>query len=288
MATAAPSDAFAYDDLDDAIMTGEAVALDLHPTSFVLAAAGAMIDWLVYFIGGQLVLTFFVDIPILSGPLGRDTASVAAILTASEVLVIIVIPAVVELLSRGKSLGRLAVGARIVRDDGGAIGFRHAFIRSLVAVLEIFALLGSLAAIVGLLNGKSKRLGDYLAGTYSQYERVARVKQPVFGVPTVLEPWARIADVGRLPDRVAARLSQFLRQAHQLTPSTRDALSRQLAEETAAWVSPIPAVAPELFIAGVLALRRDREFAGLMLENERLSHLDAALNDLPHEFVARD
>jgi uncharacterized RDD family membrane protein YckC len=287
MATAAASDAFAYDDLDDAIMTGEAVALDLHPTSFVLAAAGAVIDWLVYYIGGQLILTFFVFIPILSGPLGQDTASVAAIVTAGEVLVIIVIPAVVELLSRGKSLGRLAVGARIVRDDGGAIGFRHAFVRSLVALLEIFALIGSLAAIVGLLNGKGKRLGDYLAGTYSQYERVPRVTQAVFGVPTVLEPWARTADVGRLPDRVAARLSQFLRQAHQLTPSTRDALSRQLASEAATWVSPIPAVAPELFIAGVLAVRRDREFAGLMLEKERLSHLDAALNDLPHDFAAR-
>ena len=33
------------------------------------------------------------------------------------------IPTAVETLSQGKSLGKLAVGARIVRDDGGSIGF---------------------------------------------------------------------------------------------------------------------------------------------------------------------
>ena len=37
-------------------------------------------------------------------------------------------------------LGRLAVGSRIVRIDGGAAGFRHAFIRALVGVIEIVQL----------------------------------------------------------------------------------------------------------------------------------------------------
>ena len=35
----------------------------------------------------------------------------------------IVVQTAVELLTRGKYLGRLALGTRIVRDDGGAIGF---------------------------------------------------------------------------------------------------------------------------------------------------------------------
>jgi uncharacterized RDD family membrane protein YckC len=281
------SEDFAYDDEDESIMTGEAVALDLRPTSFVLAAAGSAIDWALYFIGGTLFIIFCILLPLAQSPLGQDSASVAAISLASEVMIIVIIPAVVELVSRGKSLGRLAVGARIVRDDGGSIGFRHAFIRSLVAVLEIFMLFGGLAALVGLLNGKSKRLGDYLAGTYSQYERVGKYQPFVFGVPAELTAWAATADVARLPDRVARRIAQFLRQAGQLMPYARDQLSRQLAAEASAWVAPIPPVNAELFLAGIVALRRDREFAGLMLENERLSRLDAALTGMPHDF-ARD
>lgn len=269
-------------------MTGEAVALDLRPTSFVLAAAGAAIDWLVYFVGGTLAIVFLVLTPLSASPLGEDSATVAAISLASEVGVLLVIPAVVELLSRGKSLGRLAVGARIVRDDGGSIGFRHAFIRSLVWMVEGYILFGGLAAIVGLLNGRAKRLGDYVAGTYSQYERVARYQPFVFGVPAGLEDWSRLADVARLPDRVAQRITQFLRQAGQLTPSTRDQLGRQLAAEASACVAPIPPVNAELFLAAVIAVRRDREFAALTLEQERLSHLDAALTGIPHDFAPRD
>jgi hypothetical protein len=174
-----------------------------------------------------------------------------------------------------------------VRDDGGSIGFRHALIRSLAAVLEFYLTFGGLAAIFGLLNGKSKRLGDLLAGTYSQYERVSGEVPPVFGVPVELMEWAVTADVARLPDRLARRISQFIRQASRLTPSTRDRLSRQLATEASAYVSPIPPVNAELFIAAVITIRRNREFAAHELENARLSVLNGALSGLPHGFPRR-
>lgn len=48
----------------------------------------------------------------------------------------------VETLSRLKSLGQLVMGLRIVWDDGGSIRFRHAFIRGMLAVLEIYLLPG--------------------------------------------------------------------------------------------------------------------------------------------------
>jgi uncharacterized RDD family membrane protein YckC len=286
MAEPSASGALAHDDLEDQVMTGEAVALDLRPTGFVLAAAGAAIDFVVYVaVGvGLLLGTLFI---LAQSPLGQDEDSFGAIITVVEVTGFIAIPTAVELLTKGKSLGRLAVGARIVRDDGGAISFRHAFIRSLVAILEIFFTLGGLAAIVGLLNGRSKRLGDYLAGTYSQYERVAHPPVLVFAVPVELQEWARTADVARIPNRLAQRMAQFLRGAHQLTPITRDQLARQLANEVSVYVSPIPPVLPELFVAGVVALRRDRELAALELEQERLSHLDAALEGLPYELPQR-
>jgi uncharacterized RDD family membrane protein YckC len=284
MAEPYTSDFEAYDDADEQVMTGEAVGLDLRPTSYILAAAGAAIDWVVYLavdVGGILLIVY-----LLGASGTTDTAVQAAAALATQVVALVVIPVAVETLTRGKSLGRLAVGARIVRDDGGAIGFRHAFIRGLVWILEILPF-GGIAALVGVFSGKSKRLGDYLAGTYSQYERVAHPSALIFAVPYELQGWARTADVARIPNRLSQRMSQFLRNANQFTAMTRDQLARQLANEAAAYVSPIPPVNAEMFVAAVVALRRDREFAALNLEKERLSHLDAALTGRPYELPER-
>ncbi|HEX4057322.1 MAG TPA: RDD family protein [Galbitalea sp.] len=287
MAAAGASNAIPVDDIEDSVMTGEAVALELRPTPYPLAAAGALIDWLVYFVGGTLLVTFAILIPLSGSTLGDDSATVSAFVSVSIVLILVVIPTAVELLSQGKSLGRLAVGARIVRDDGGPIGFRHAFIRSLVAIFDFYATFGGLAAIVGLTNEKSQRLGDMLAGTYSQYERVPVISEPVFGIPVELQSWASTADVARIPNRLAFRAARFLRQAGQLTPTTRTSVAGQLASELSVWVSPIPTTSPEAFVAAVIALRRERELRAHQLEAERLKPLAATLESLPHNFPKR-
>lgn len=263
-------------------MTGEAVALDLRPASFVIRAAGAAIDFIVYF-GAYLAIL----IPLTTGVFGTDQATTTALATAFMVIAFIVVPTAVELLTRGKSLGRLALGTRIVRDDGGAIGFRHAFIRSLVGLLEVFMTFGGMATLVALLSHRSKRLGDYIAGTYSQYERISGQIAPVFGVPVELQQWALTADVARMPDRLVRRIAQFLGHAPSLTPATRDRLSRELATEASAFVSPIPQVDAELFLAAVASLRRDREFTALTLERQGLERLAPVLEGRPHGFPSR-
>jgi hypothetical protein len=216
-----------------------------------------------------------------------DTAVLAIWSVVGIILVLVIIPTAVELLTKGKSLGRLAVGARIVRDDGGAIGFRHAFTRNLVALLELYFTIGGLAAIVGLLNGRSKRLGDVLAGTYSLYERVPSATVPIFDVPTSLAGWAQTADVARIPDRLALRATRFLRQSAQLTPVAYAAIAAQLAAELAVWVSPVPAVEPSLFVAAVVAVRRERETRAYELQAERLALVEPTLEALPHGFPRR-
>ncbi|MFP7759756.1 RDD family protein [Marisediminicola sp. LYQ134] len=270
---------------DDELVTGEAVALDLRPASFVLRAAGAMIDFLlvvVLGIGGVLLLTS----PLVSGSL--DDAAVAAISVALFVFVTIVVPTAIETLTRGKSLGKLAVGARIVRDDGGAIGFRHAFIRALTGSLEIITTLGGLAAVVGLLNSRTKRIGDILAGTYSQHERVSSAVEPEFSVPTELEAWAETADVRRLPDRLSRRIAQFLVGAPGMTATARMRVADELAVEATPFVSSVPDIHPEAFLLAVTAIRRDRDSAALALERARLDQLDPVLTGMPHRFPDRD
>lgn len=284
MATVAASGAVTHDERLDELVTGEAVALDLRPASFVLRAAGAIIDWLVYF-GTYLVLALvFFNI---AGQLGLDEAITRAITVVGLVLAIVVIPTAVETLSQGKSLGKLAIGARIVRDDGGSIGFRHAFIRALTGVFEIYFTFGGMAAIVALLNGRAKRLGDLVAGTYSQHERVAKLAPPAFGMPAELVEWSRTADVAKLPDALARRVAQYLSQATAMTPDSRSRLARQLANEVAVFVSPLPATGAEPFLAAVAVLRRDREFAALTLEKAGLERLAPVLEGMPRGFPDR-
>jgi len=284
MARPTPVDSDPYVDYSAELMTGEAVALDLRATSFVLRGAGSAIDFLVY-MGAYLIFLYLLF--MFGAPAGLDQALLAAVSISAAVLCLLVIPVAVETASHGKSLGRLAVGARIVRDDGGAIGFRHAFIRGLTGVMELFLTVGAIAGVVGLLNARAKRLGDLVAGTYSQYERVSKAVTPVFGVPVSLIEWSQTADVAKLPDALARRVAQFLRAAQGFTPATRDRLARSLANEVAVFVSPVPDAPAELFLAAASSLRRDREFAAHQLERRHLENLSPVLDGLPRGFPDR-
>ncbi|KTS70199.1 membrane protein/domain-containing protein, partial [Microbacterium testaceum] len=138
-------------------MTGEAVALDVQPLGFFLRALGCLIDMIVgvvLLIGGGLLLVTMAA----SGSLPESALRIAVITLI--VLVLVVLPTAVETLSRGRSLGRLVVGGRIVRVDGGAAGFRAAFIRALIGVLELWLTLGGIAAVVGMFTPRAQRLGD--------------------------------------------------------------------------------------------------------------------------------
>lgn len=267
---------------DQELVTGEAVALDVRPASVILRGAGTIIDWLAYL---GIFLLFALGVNWLVGSI--DSALARALLIAGLVFSILIIPMLVETVTGGRSLGKLAVGARVVRDDGGAIRLRHAFIRALVGVIEIYLTFGGLAATTALLNSRSKRLGDILAGTYSQHERVPRLPAPAFGIPVGLEAWAETVDVAPLPDRLARRVAQFLLQASKMTPATRARLAATLAADAAVFVSPVPDAPAEVFLAGVAAVRRDREYAGLMLQRARLERLQPVLTGRPHHFPER-
>ncbi|TDW30734.1 putative RDD family membrane protein YckC [Cryobacterium psychrophilum] len=270
-------------DSSEELLTGEAVALDVLPANLILRGAGAAIDVVAY---GILFTVLLLSALFVLGD-AADPALNQAVTIASLVVSIVIAPMVVETAMRGRSLGKLVIGARIVRVDGGAISLRHAFIRSLTGILEIFLTLGGLAATVGLLNARSQRLGDLLAGTYSQLERVPAYTAPVTGVPLPLLGWSQTVDVARLPDPLARRVAQFLRQAAKLTPATRERFAASLAAEVAPFVSPVPSAPAEAFLIGVAAVRRDREYAALLLERGRLERLAPVLHGLPHEFPNR-
>ncbi|KQO83145.1 hypothetical protein ASF17_05280 [Frigoribacterium sp. Leaf263] len=256
----------------------------MRPTSIVLRGAGVVIDYLVYAAG---VVALIILVGLLNDAGALDDALAQALVIGSVAFGLIVVPAIVETATHGRSIGRLAVGARIVRIDGGAIGFRHALTRSLVGLLEIVLTTGGLAVVVGLLNGSSRRLGDLMAGTYSRNERLARDTRVVAVLPPGLEGWAGVADVARLPDGTARRVAAFVQQEAGLTPASRRRVAEQLADEVRPFVSPLPDVDAPLLLTAVAVLRRDRESTALAREAATLARLQPALTGTVPGFPRR-
>ena len=60
-----------------------------------------------------------------------DTALSAAVLIIFTVLALVGYPIVFETATRGRSLGKMALGLRVVSDDGGPERFRQALFRAL-------------------------------------------------------------------------------------------------------------------------------------------------------------
>jgi uncharacterized RDD family membrane protein YckC len=262
------------------VVTGEAVTLDLRPASFAARAVSLMIDVVAQ--GIVALALVLIAGRLFSGAL--DPALGQALLLVLAVTLLVAVPVTVETLTRGKSLGRLVMGLRIVRDDGGSIRFRHAFIRGMLAVLETYLLFGSLAFMVALFNERSKRLGDLLAGTYAIHDRVAEGPRARAEVPPELQNWARAADLGRLPEGLARRLSQFLANAPRLSPQARSSLAAELASETARFTAPAPpeATLPEAFLNAVSAERRRRDYVRLARQKELAEGRSRRLHRLPY------
>lgn len=65
----------------------------------------------------------------------------------------------------GRSPGKLAVGLRVVRLDGGFIRPRESFVRNVVRIVDFLPSFYLLGVVVMVLDPLDRRLGDLLAGT---------------------------------------------------------------------------------------------------------------------------
>ncbi len=243
------------------LVTGEAVVLDLRLARLPTRALGFFFDAVVQLalaVGGVYVVGRLVAT--------TDAALARAVLLTTILLALVGYPTLVETLSRGRSLGKLILGLRVVRDDGGPTGFRHALTRALAGLFVDFWLtFGAGAVICSMLNKDSKRLGDLLAGTVVIKERTAaRVTAPL-PMPPPLEAWARGLDLTQLPDDLALAARTYLGRLPTLTPTVRDTMGQDLATSVAAYVSPAPPPGTPAwaYLQAVLAERRRRAELGL-------------------------
>jgi uncharacterized RDD family membrane protein YckC len=242
----------------DGLVTGEAVPVDLRLAHFPSRALAFAIDWLIQVV---LLIASFVLLATLAGSI--DSAYVVGWAIVLVVLILVGYPVAWETLTRGRSPGKYALGLRVVRDDGGAERFRHALLRGMFAVVEIWILYAVPATVCSLLNRRSKRVGDLAAGTVVVRERIPRTHD--LWEPQVsprLVAWAAIADLSHVPDPLALGVRQFLGRANALDGQSRTILAQRFLADVLRHIAPPPPPAyPEEILATVVAERRRREQA---------------------------
>lgn len=267
------------DEFEDEILTGEGVLLEASAAPVTYRIASGAIDAVATL--GVLWLSAML-VGALAGSL--NAAAGKAIIIVYIVSLLVLAPATVETLTRGRSLGRMALGLRIVRDDGGPVSFRQAITRSIVALLEVWVSFGMIAVTTSLLSARGKRLGDMLAGTYALRTRGTMKPLPPVLMPPALAEWSRTADMSRLPDGLALYARLFLGRAAAMHPAARQRLGTRYAERLGEHVAPPPPFGthPETYIAAVLATRRDREYATALRQASRAMTQGELLRRLPH------
>ncbi|HEX4654566.1 MAG TPA: RDD family protein [Mycobacteriales bacterium] len=246
------------------IVTGEAVALELRPAGVGSRGVALVIDIVV-----QVLVTIAWVWAISRTGFSTDAAAAQAIALTLFVGTILGYPVGFETLWRGRTLGKAVMGLRVVRDDGGPIRFRHAFVRGLVGVVVDRPGISSglLALIPMLMTKRSKRLGDLAAGTVVVQDRVPSRVAPAPVVPAELATWAAGLDLSGLSDALASEVRHFLGRARQLAPAVRDEMGNRLLGATSALVGPLPpGMAPWVYLQTVLAERSRREALRLSLD----------------------
>lgn len=243
----------------DAVVTGDAVVLDVQIAQLPVRAISSLIDITV------MILGYLLGVGLWAVTLLQfDPALSAAVLIIFTVLVLVGYPLIFETATRGRTLGKMAMGLRVVSDDGGPERFRQALFRALAGVVEIWMLTGGPAVICSLLSRKGKRIGDIFAGTVVISERGPKLAPPP-AMPPPLAWWASSLQLSGLGPEQAELARQFLSRANQLDPALRDQMAARIAGEVAARISPPPppGTPPQHMLAAVLAERHRRELARL-------------------------
>jgi uncharacterized RDD family membrane protein YckC len=237
------------------IVTPEAVVLDFELAGLASRAVARLLDLLIQ---GAAMLALGIAVGLaLTGSAG------VVLLVVGFAAVILGYPVLVETLMRGRSPGKAALGLRVVTVEGAPIAPRHAFIRSILGLVDFLLPPGGLLAVASsLLSPRGQRLGDLVAGTMVLRERTAvgPALAVWFSPPAGLEAYAGNLDVSSVTSEQFGVIRAFLLRVSELTPESRVAMAFRLAEpvKEAMHHQPPPGVHPEQFLVAVAAAYQRR------------------------------
>ncbi|MFJ5232763.1 RDD family protein [Kitasatospora sp. NPDC088391] len=242
------------------LVTGEAVVLGLRSARLPSRALARLLDGIIYMVG------YFFAFIFLSLALSQlESAAVMAFSIGLMAFFLLVLPVLVETLSQGRSVGKAALGLRVVRTDGGPIRFRHALVRGLIGVIE-FGLSAMPAVLSSLFSSDGRRLGDVFGGTLVIRERLPQSARDQGMVPPVqaqvmhaLGTELAALDLSAVPDGLWLSSRQLVGRMRELDAPVAAGLAERLAADLSQRVAwPVPDGLPPLVYLGAVLMERQR------------------------------
>lgn len=136
-----------------------------------------------------------------------------------------------EILWSGQTPGKRLLGLRVLRETGYPLRPTDAVIRNLVRILDWLPIGYGIGVLVMLLNQRSKRLGDFAAGTLV-------VREGLHGRPQTTQALQASPNQESIQIALAAQdatlVRDFLVRRQEMDPSARAALAQRLATALAA------------------------------------------------------
>lgn len=235
------------------ISTALNVAIDVKPAAVFARIGAFIIDAIVVVVLYFGVVLLFVNVEAF---LGRLPSEISIAVMVVLIVGPMAYPLVSEAVMNGQTLGKVALGIRVVRMDGRQLRLLDVAARWVLLLVEGFATGGSLAIASILFTKHSQRIGDVIAGTL-----VVKVPQRVslamvLALTSAPEGERRLVfpSVSRLSDAEVSTIRRVVEEASRTTIrvdvrvsalwTLRDAVARKLGVE--------PAMGAEVFLRTVL------------------------------------
>jgi uncharacterized RDD family membrane protein YckC len=220
-------------------VTPDAVELDVDVATVGSRGIAYLLDLSVVL--GALLLIQLAQLLFGGGGFVEGWFAIAVLLIAAFV-VQFGYPIGFEVLWRGRTLGKAAMGLRVVTIEGAPVGFRHATIRAVAGLLELLPTLGMIAIVSSFSSSRGQRLGDLAAGTVVIRERHTglEVRSMVYPVPVGWDGYYRQLDVTTLGSEDRAVIRDALRRADRLAPRVRSEVMEEVGAAIVDRVAPPP------------------------------------------------
>ncbi len=266
------------------VVTPEAVRLEFEAAGVGSRGAALLLDLLLQsavlmIVGFTGVLVYAEAGPGLPGWVGDTVAVLFAF------AVVWGYPVAFETLWRGRTLGKAAMGLRVVTVEGSPVRFRHAAVRATLGIVDFALTSGAAALLSALLSRRHQRLGDLVAGTIVLRERTgAKAPSAVrFSIPAGAESYAATLDPAGLSADDYATVRSFLLRAPHLPDEVRAHLAVRLAGPLAAKLRHLrPGTVPaETFLQCLAARYQQRGISPLGGRPGAIGAGAAAVGDQP-------
>ena len=139
--------------------------------------------------------------------------------------------ALFEIFWNGQTPGKRFAQVRVIKDDGRPIGAYEAVVRNAMRLVDMLPAMYAVGLVSVFASRKSKRLGDFVAGTVVVHEKTLEGVRPY--TETKIDETLPPIDVSKVTLEEVQLIETFLNRRDSLEPAIRTTMATQIANRLA-------------------------------------------------------